>query len=73
MSCYFRQIKDVFDAAGIDVTKDNKKAVDAAIHDLLGVSHKHCPTASRAFKAQVGTDPKARAAFAAKLARRLKS
>ena len=69
MSCYFRHITDVFDAAGIDVTKDNRKAVDAAIHDLLGVPYKDCPTAWREFKAQVGTDPKARAAFAAKLAR----
>jgi len=72
MSCYFRILKDVFDAAGIDVTKENRKAVDLAIHDLLGLATKHCPTAGRAFKEQVGTDPKARAAFAKKLARHLK-
>jgi len=73
MSCYFRQLKDVFDAAGVTVTKENRKAVDAAIHGLLGLTEKHCPTAWSAFKEQVGTDPKARAAFAKKLARRLKA
>jgi hypothetical protein len=72
MSCYFRQLKDVFDAAGIEITKENRRAVDLAIHKLLGLEEKHCPTAWRAFKAQVGTDPKARAAFAKKLARRLR-
>jgi 5'-deoxynucleotidase YfbR-like HD superfamily hydrolase len=72
MSCYFRMMKDVFDAAGIEITKENRKTVDLAIHDLLGLTHKHCPTAWREFKAHVGTDPKARAAFATKLAARLK-
>ena len=71
MSCYFRHIKDVFETAGIVVAKDNKKAVDTAIHDLVGVGYKDCPAAWRAFKAQVGTDPTARAAFAEKLAARL--
>jgi len=71
MSCYFRQLKDVFDAAGIVLTKENRQAVDAAVHELLGVAEKHCPTAWRAFKERVGTDEKARAAFAAKLARKL--
>jgi uncharacterized protein (DUF362 family) len=71
MSCYFRQLKDVFQAAGIEVTKQNRKAVDLAVHELLGLAAKHCPTAWAAFKEQVGTDPKARAAFAKKLARRL--
>jgi 5'-deoxynucleotidase YfbR-like HD superfamily hydrolase len=73
MSCYFRQLKDVFEAAGIEVTKENRKAVDLAIHELLGLDEKHCPTAWRAFKERVGTDTKARAAFAAKLARKLKA
>ncbi|MBN1919231.1 MAG: hypothetical protein JW889_15105 [Verrucomicrobia bacterium] len=73
MSCYFRQLKDIFDAAGIEVTKANRRAVDLAIHDLLGLDEKHCPTAWRVFKDQVGTDAKARAAFAKKLARKLKA
>lgn len=71
MSCYFRILKDVFDAAGIEITKANRKAVDLAIHELLGTTYKDCPTTGRAFKEQVGTDPKARAAFAKKLARKL--
>jgi hypothetical protein len=73
MSCYFRQLKDVFDAAGVEITKANRRTVDLAIHALLGLDHKHCPTAWAAFKEQVGADPKARVAFAKKLARKLKT
>jgi len=73
MSCYFRQLKDIFAAAGIIVTKDNRRAIDLAVHDLLGLEEKHCPTAWRTFKERVGTDARARAAFAAKLARKLKA
>ncbi len=73
MSCYFRHLKDVFDAAGIEITRENKKTVDAAVHALLGVGYKDCPTTWRAFKNQIGTDPKARAAFAQNLARRLRT
>jgi hypothetical protein len=73
MSCYFRHLKDVFDAAGIQITRENKKAVDAAVHALLGVEYKDCPTTWRAFKDQIGTDPDARTAFAQDLARRLRT
>lgn len=73
MSCYFRIMKDVFETAGIEVTKENREAVNAAVHELLGTTYKDCPTTGRAFKAQVGTDPKARDAFARKLARKLKA
>ena len=73
MSCYFRHLKDVFDAAGIEVTKKNKKAVDAAVHALLGIEYKDCPTTWRTFKDQIGPDPDARAAFAQNLARHLRA
>ena len=73
MSCYFRHLKDVFNAAGVEATKENRKAVDAAVHELLGVPYTDCPTTWRTFKEKVGDDEKARAAFARKLARRLRA
>jgi hypothetical protein len=51
MSCYFRHMKDVFDEAGVVVTRDNKKGIDAAIHKAVGVPYKDCPGAWRAVKA----------------------
>ena len=42
MSCYFRYMKDVLADAGIEVTKENKKMVDQAIHELVAVEYKDC-------------------------------
>ena len=44
MSCYFRHIKDLFDEAGVSPTPENKRCLDAAIHEALGVSYKDCST-----------------------------
>ncbi|MHC4713361.1 MAG: hypothetical protein ACYTAN_08855 [Planctomycetota bacterium] len=51
MSCYFRHMKDVFAEAGVEVTKENKKAIDAAIHNAVGVDYKNCPAAWKGVKA----------------------
>jgi len=44
MSCYLRRIKDVLDEAGIVVTPANKKQIDQAVHQAVGVAYKNCPT-----------------------------
>ena len=43
MTCYFRHLKQVFEKAGIEVTTENRKALDAVIHDLVSVNYKNCP------------------------------
>jgi len=58
MSCYFRHIKDILNEAGIEVTSSNKKQLDRAIHDIVGVPYKHCPTAWRKLKEQIVGDEK---------------
>jgi hypothetical protein len=35
-------MKDVFDKAGVIVTKENKKDVDRIIHKIVGVDYKNC-------------------------------
>jgi hypothetical protein len=35
-------MKDVFSRAGIEVTKENKKALDRAIHSYVGIEYKDC-------------------------------
>ena len=42
MSCYFRHLQDIFNEAGVEVTKENKKDIDRKIHDLVGVDYKDC-------------------------------
>jgi len=43
MSCYFRHLKDILEEADIEVTPDNRKQVDRAIHQIVGVTYKDCP------------------------------
>jgi len=42
MSCYFRHLKAIFEEIGIEVTAENKKKVDQAFHQVLGVEYKNC-------------------------------
>ena len=69
MSCYFRHIRDIFEEAGLEITPDNKKDVDRAIHKMVGVDYKDCPATWKRLKAEFLTDDKARK----KLVRKLKS
>lgn len=50
MTCYFRHMKKVLAEAGIEVTKENKKRIDQAIHHILGVEYKDCPNTWRRVK-----------------------
>jgi hypothetical protein len=69
MSCYFRHYQDLFAEAGIVVTPQNRKRVDAAIHKLMGTEPglAGCPATGRELKLRVLNDDKARREFAARL------
>lgn len=58
MTCYFRykQMKDVFERAGVEVTKENRKEVDRVIHSIVGVEYKSCPDTWRAVKVMLVED-----------------
>ena len=59
MSCYFRHIKDILNKASIEVTSSNKKQLDRAIHDIVGVGYKDCPATWRKIREQIiGTEGK---------------
>ncbi|TFG07568.1 hypothetical protein EU522_00600 [Candidatus Thorarchaeota archaeon] len=53
MTCYFRHMRHVFERAGIEVTKENKKAIDQRIHELVGVKYKDCPATWSAVKSKL--------------------
>jgi len=70
MSCYFRHLKDLFAESGVSVTKENKKDVDAFLHEQVGVEYKHCPEAWRAIKKVAQMEGNDRAKLAKALRKR---
>jgi hypothetical protein len=71
MSCYFRHLKDIFDFAGLEVSKQNKKDIDRLIHELVNVEYKDCPKAWKALKAEIASREGGRESFARKLKAKL--
>jgi hypothetical protein len=65
--CYFRQLKDIFAKAAIEVTLGNKKQIDRAIQHIVGTDGKHCPETWAKVKEQIRGDEKKRQEFIAKL------
>jgi len=56
MSCYLRHLKDVLAEAGVEVTQANKKDVDRALHEIVGVAYKDCPGAWKNLKGHMAND-----------------
>jgi len=71
MSCYFRHLQEIFDSSGIEVTKDNRKKIDEAIHKLLKVKYKDCPKTWKEIKEKILMDEKKKKVFADKLKKML--
>lgn len=67
MSCYFRHIGDILEEAGITVTRENKKHIDEAIHQAVGIGYKECPAAWKSIKEQIRGDEEKRQAFISQL------
>jgi hypothetical protein len=60
-------MKDVFAEIGVEVTKENKKDIDRAIHRIAGIDYKDCSSTWRTLKAEFLGDEGKRAAFVKKL------
>jgi hypothetical protein len=60
-------MKDIFAEVGIEVTKENKKEIDRLLHELADTEYKDCPSAWKAIKQHIKTDPDARARFIERL------
>ena len=59
MTCYFRHMKDVFENAGVEVTKENRKDIDRKIHSIVGVEYKNCSATWREVKRRIADDEEA--------------
>lgn len=67
MSCYFSHLKDILNEAGIEATPDNRKQIDRAIHDIVGVTYKDCPATWKKLKQEIAGDEQKRQDFLKKL------
>ena len=67
MSCYFRHLKNILEEAGIEVDPANKKQVDQAFHEIVGVAYKDCPAAWKRLKQEIMGDEQKRRDLAQKL------
>ena len=56
MSCYFRHMKSALDELGVELTPGNKKKVDQAFYQILGVTYKDCPTTWKRLKKELASD-----------------
>lgn len=63
MSCYLHNMKDVLQEAQIEISGENKKQVDQAIHRLVGVDYKNCPSVWKKVKEQLAGDEQKRRTF----------
>jgi len=73
MSCYFRHMKDVFEEAGIEVTKENKKEIDRIIHTIVDLEYKNCSPTWKMVKEHTKGDDSARRRFIKRLKEELKT
>jgi len=56
MTCYFRHLHDIFERAGVKVTKENRRQIDRLIHDMMGVEYKNCPAAWKEVKKRIAEE-----------------
>jgi uncharacterized protein YjeT (DUF2065 family) len=67
VSCYLRHLRDIIEGAGIKVTPANKKQIDQAIHQIVGVTYKNCPETWKKLKQQITGNDQARQEFISQL------
>ena len=60
MSCYFRDMNDVFKEASITVTPGNKRQIDQAFHQIAGVTYKDCSNTWKKLKQELMGDEEKR-------------
>jgi len=67
MSCYFHHLKDILEEAGVEVVPTNRKQIDQAIHQIVGVTYKDCPETWKGLKQQLTGNEQRRQEFISQL------
>ena len=60
MSCYLRHVKEILREAGIEATAGNKKQIDRAFHQIVGVDYQDCPATWKRLKQELAGDEQKR-------------
>jgi hypothetical protein len=50
VTSYFRHLHATFEKAGIEITRQNRKEIDAIIHAIIGSNQTDCPSVWRQVK-----------------------
>tara|TARA_Y100000310_G_C19973315_1_gene486472 strand:+ start:245 stop:451 length:207 start_codon:yes stop_codon:yes gene_type:complete len=58
-----RHAKEILDEAGIVLTQVNRKQIDQAIHQAVGVAYENCPATWKKIKEDIKDDVEKRRAF----------
>lgn len=56
MTCYFRHLNEIFQKAGITVTKENRQQIDKIIQNIVKVKDGNCPETWKKVKEKIATD-----------------
>jgi hypothetical protein len=58
MTCYFKnsRMKDLFEEIGIEVTKENRKAIDKILHEMLSVDYPNCAATWKLIRSRLKED-----------------
>ena len=56
MTWYFRHMKNMFEKIGLEITADNKRAIDKHIHEILGIEYKNCSATWKEVKIRIAED-----------------
>jgi hypothetical protein len=60
-------MKDILDEAGIQVTPSNRKKIDQAFHQIMGVTYQDCPATWKRLKQELGSNGQRRQELIQKL------
>jgi molecular chaperone GrpE (heat shock protein) len=67
MSCYLHNLKDILNEAGVEITADNRKQIDRAIHEIVNTTYKDCPGTWKQVKQKLAVSEAEKKAFVKKL------
>ncbi len=59
MTCYFRHLREIFERAEIEVSKENKREIDKVIHEIVGEEYKNCSATWRQVKKRLSENDEA--------------
>ena len=65
-------MKSILEGTGIEVNPENRKQIDQAIHQAVGVDYKDCPATWERLKQEIMTNEQKRQDFIVKLENTIK-